>query len=156
MNHHDHYTCYEWSEIGKHSHEKDAWIVIDGFVYDVTNFLNIHPGGVDIIAEHFGKDATEAFKDPLVHMHSQNALEMMKKFRIGVVKGKAPSPQDTRERFVCAPNLFFVFEQIVFLRSKSVPETFHLHSPPPLSPSPSSLYPFCIALFHLSLLYLSL
>jgi 4-hydroxysphinganine ceramide fatty acyl 2-hydroxylase len=94
------YTRYDWNEIRKHSHEKDAWIVIDGYVYDVTHFLDIHPGGANIIAEHLGKDATEAFNDFSIHEHSANALEMMKKFRIGVVEGKVISSTETRERFV--------------------------------------------------------
>lgn len=36
------------AEISKHNGEKDAWIVVDGVVYDVTEFLGTHPGGVEV------------------------------------------------------------------------------------------------------------
>ena len=36
------------AEISKHNSEKDAWIVVDGVVYDVTEFLGTHPGGVEV------------------------------------------------------------------------------------------------------------
>jgi L-lactate dehydrogenase (cytochrome) len=32
-------------EIKKHSTEDDCWIVIDDVVWDITDFISIHPGG---------------------------------------------------------------------------------------------------------------
>lgn len=39
---------YTWGEIGAHNRRADCWIVIDDFVYDVTRWIDRHPGG-DII-----------------------------------------------------------------------------------------------------------
>lgn len=41
-------------EVKNHSKEEDCWLVIDGFVYDVTKFLDEHPGGFDIILQNTG------------------------------------------------------------------------------------------------------
>lgn len=32
-----------------HNKEEDCWLVISGKVYDVTQFLDEHPGGFDIV-----------------------------------------------------------------------------------------------------------
>jgi len=38
-------------------------IIIHGQVYDVTKFLDDHPGGPDIIADGAGTDLTDQFED---------------------------------------------------------------------------------------------
>lgn len=49
-----------WTELAKHNNAKDAWIAIKGRVYDVTDFVTLHPGG-DIILTAAGCDATDVF-----------------------------------------------------------------------------------------------
>eukprot|EP00276_Gloeochaete_wittrockiana_P019051 CAMPEP_0184356640 /NCGR_PEP_ID=MMETSP1089-20130417/103960_1 /TAXON_ID=38269 ORGANISM="Gloeochaete wittrockiana, Strain SAG46.84" /NCGR_SAMPLE_ID=MMETSP1089 /ASSEMBLY_ACC=CAM_ASM_000445 /LENGTH=41 /DNA_ID= /DNA_START= /DNA_END= /DNA_ORIENTATION= len=36
---------YTLAEISKHTSDNDCWILIHGKVYDVTDFLDDHPGG---------------------------------------------------------------------------------------------------------------
>ena len=38
------------AEISKHKRDEDAWIVVDGVVYDITSFLQTHPGGVEVFS----------------------------------------------------------------------------------------------------------
>ncbi len=45
---------FTWREI----RNNDNLIVIDNFVYDVTNFKKIHPGGEELIRDHVCQDAT--------------------------------------------------------------------------------------------------
>lgn len=40
------------------SSRESCWVIIKGEVYDVTDFLDDHPGGPDIILKYGGKDAT--------------------------------------------------------------------------------------------------
>ena len=60
-----------WEEIGKHVEVGDCWIVIQGKVYDTSQFMLKHPGGRWIILEQAGKDATAAF---LKTIHSEIAF----------------------------------------------------------------------------------
>ncbi|VDO18476.1 unnamed protein product [Heligmosomoides polygyrus] len=69
-------------DVAAHNSEDSAWLVIRGKVYDVTKFLDDHPGGSDVLLEQVGKDATEAFDDI---GHSSDAKEMMEEYYIGDV-----------------------------------------------------------------------
>ncbi|EDW02069.1 cytochrome b5 [Drosophila grimshawi] len=68
------------ADVAKHNTNKDTWLLIHNSIYDVTSFLNEHPGGEEVLIEQAGKDATENFEDV---GHSNDAREMMKKFKIG-------------------------------------------------------------------------
>lgn len=35
---------YSWCEIIKHDKAGDCWIVIAGLVYDISKFVDVHPG----------------------------------------------------------------------------------------------------------------
>jgi cytochrome b involved in lipid metabolism len=43
------------SEVANHASSKDCYMAIDGLVYNVTEFLEDHPGGPEIMMEHAGK-----------------------------------------------------------------------------------------------------
>lgn len=65
-------------------------LIIDGFVCDVTDFIEEHPGGDEIIQENINKDATKAYKDI---KHSEHANQIMTSLRIGKFKiEKADDP----------------------------------------------------------------
>lgn len=42
------------AEIAKHNSPTSCWLVIHGKVYDVTNFLDQHPGGRSILLKQGG------------------------------------------------------------------------------------------------------
>ncbi|KAM9047036.1 cytochrome b5 type B isoform 3-T10 [Megaptera novaeangliae] len=75
-------TCYRLQEVAKRNSPKEIWLVIHGRVYDVTGFLNEHPGGEEVLLEQAGGDATESFEDV---GHSSDAREMLKQYYIGDV-----------------------------------------------------------------------
>lgn len=51
------------SEVAKHCSKSDVWIIVRGNVYDVTPYVELHPGGDDIL-RHAGGDATVGFEGP--------------------------------------------------------------------------------------------
>ncbi|XP_046734900.1 cytochrome b5 isoform X2 [Diprion similis] len=71
---------YSRAEVAKHNHSEDTWIIIHNKVYDVTAFLNEHPGGEEVLLEQAGIDGSEPFEDV---GHSSDARQMMEPFKIG-------------------------------------------------------------------------
>ena len=67
-------------EVKKHNKETDAWMVIDNKVYDVTKYMDKHPGGKEAILRYAGKDATKAF----YQIHEKYMLDDLKV--IGIIK----------------------------------------------------------------------
>jgi cytochrome b involved in lipid metabolism len=66
-------------EVSKHNKEDDAWIIVDNKVYDVTDFVPIHPGG-DSILNNVGGDSSVGFHGP---QHPANAWDVLQDRYIG-------------------------------------------------------------------------
>lgn len=70
-------------EVAKHNTESDCYVTIRDGVYDITAFLNDHPGGKESLMLYAGKDATEMFE----LMHQDSVLKKHgPKLRIGKLK----------------------------------------------------------------------
>lgn len=52
-----------WAETKEHSSKEDCWVVLDGKVYDVTSFVDRHPGGWRPMVHGSENDKTEAFNE---------------------------------------------------------------------------------------------
>ncbi len=52
---------YSMSDITLHADAQSCWTSINGNVYDLTSWVNQHPGGKDAILYLCGKDGTSAF-----------------------------------------------------------------------------------------------
>ncbi|KAJ5184024.1 hypothetical protein N7492_001640 [Penicillium capsulatum] len=50
-------------EVAEHRTPEDCWVVVDNQVWDVTDFLDQHPGGATIILKYAGNDATAAYSE---------------------------------------------------------------------------------------------
>lgn len=73
---------FNFEEVEKHNKTKDCWLLIAGKVYDVTSFMDDHPGGDEVLLSATGKDATDDFEDI---GHSDSARETMKEYYIGEI-----------------------------------------------------------------------
>ena len=73
---------YSIEEVAFHNDENDAWIIINNDVYDITDFLDEHPGGKMILISVLGEDATELFEE----LHNLKILkEYGEKYKIGMI-----------------------------------------------------------------------
>jgi cytochrome b involved in lipid metabolism len=84
-------TSFTMKEVAKHSTKDDCWTVISGDVYDVTKYVNRHPGG-DEILQACGTDGTSMFTSRQAPdgqpvgtgtPHSETAREQLSKLKIG-------------------------------------------------------------------------
>lgn len=71
---------YTLEDIRVHNMSTDTWLIIHDKVYDITSFLEEHPGGEEVLLEQAGADATESFEDV---GHSTDAREMLQQYYIG-------------------------------------------------------------------------
>jgi len=76
-------SSFSMSDVAKHNNENDCWIVIDGKVYDVTSYIESHPGG-RVMANFCGQDGSLAFATKGKNKpHSPAAYEILKTLYIG-------------------------------------------------------------------------
>ncbi|TDZ15905.1 Acyl-CoA dehydrogenase apdG [Colletotrichum orbiculare MAFF 240422] len=74
-------------EVAKNTTDEALWCIIDSKVYDLTDFLDAHPGGESVLKQVAGRDATAAF----YNLHRQEVLTKYDKtLVIGTVAGETP------------------------------------------------------------------
>ncbi|GAA6060455.1 hypothetical protein JCM10212_000883 [Sporobolomyces blumeae] len=80
---------YTAEDVEAHSSASDCWVTYRGKVYDVTRFLEDHPGGDELILSYAGKDVEEVMDDPMEHSHSDSAYSVLDEYQVGrVVPGE--------------------------------------------------------------------
>jgi len=77
---------YSTSEVVCHNDETHGyWQIINGRIYDVTEFAHLHPGGVKLIRGYAGMDATSAYQTVNHHVNPE-VDAMLGRYEIGVVR----------------------------------------------------------------------
>lgn len=72
------------TEISKHNIPGNCWIIVSNKIYNVTSYLNSHPGGTSAIIPYCGKDATEIYSP----IHSSYARDLLKNYYLGDIDQK--------------------------------------------------------------------
>lgn len=75
-------TRYAKSDLQNNASAKSLWVSLDDNIYDITPFIDTHPGGKLLLLKYAGKD----IKEPMIkHSHSQNAYTILSSFKIGTL-----------------------------------------------------------------------
>jgi cytochrome b involved in lipid metabolism/ferredoxin-NADP reductase len=72
------------SDIAYHNTKNDCWIIINNRVYDLSKFINFHPGGKKIILVNAGKDGSADYND-IGHQENSQIEALLLNEQIGVL-----------------------------------------------------------------------
>ncbi|KAK1633319.1 cytochrome b2 [Colletotrichum phormii] len=94
------------TDLSKHNTKSDCWIAVHSKVWDITDFINEHPGGPSVLLKCAGSNVTKIFDE----VHAPDILEELpdEKF-IGILKDATPdvpaaaSQPESRNGAVTAP-----------------------------------------------------
>lgn len=86
---------YSLSEVTKHATLEDCWMVIEGTVYDVSDYVPRHPAPPSVLEPWCGREATEGMRTKGEDSdHSARAWRMLKRYRIGTLLDPQPRDHD--------------------------------------------------------------
>ncbi|KAG9312605.1 delta 9-fatty acid desaturase protein [Chiua virens] len=77
-----------WEDFQRQA-ESRALICIAGYIHDITDFFDKHPGGPNLLKTHKGKDATSSFFGG-IYEHSNAAHNLLAMKRVGILHGGVP------------------------------------------------------------------
>jgi stearoyl-CoA desaturase (delta-9 desaturase) len=77
------YTWEEFQSLVLNDNKK--WVLIEGVLYDVEEFMKEHPGGMKYLSTAVGKDMTTAFNGG-IYNHSNGARNLLTSLRVGVLR----------------------------------------------------------------------
>ncbi|KKP37373.1 MAG: NADH-cytochrome b5 [Candidatus Peregrinibacteria bacterium GW2011_GWF2_33_10] len=69
-------------EIARHSTENDCYLIVNDKVYDVTSYINKHPGGKNNIIKYCGQESSKIF----AAIHSNFAWNLLNQFYVADLK----------------------------------------------------------------------
>jgi cytochrome b involved in lipid metabolism len=81
-------SSYTKGQLATHNKPADCWMAINGGIYDVTNYVDMHPGGADIVLMYCGKDATQAYNTQggRGRGHSSRADALLAQYKVGTLQ----------------------------------------------------------------------
>ena len=71
---------YTRSDVASAASVECVLVILFNGVYDLTKFVELHPGGGSVLCAYVGRDATGGFE---AIGHSMSAHEWMKQFKVG-------------------------------------------------------------------------
>ncbi|KAH7130018.1 mitochondrial cytochrome b2-like protein [Dactylonectria estremocensis] len=83
------------NELILHNKNHDVWIVINGNVYDMTEFAPQHPGGPEIIYQFAGRDASDEYNS--IHAPSLIQKSLKLHHQLGPLEVSCLSPKSKKD-----------------------------------------------------------
>lgn len=77
-------NSYTFAQVSMHNNASDCWTTINGGVYNVTSWIDQHPGGAEAIIQLCGVDGSGSFNDQ--HGGQRRPESELTSFKIGVLK----------------------------------------------------------------------
>jgi hypothetical protein len=75
---------YSLTEVAEHDTLEDCWMVIEGVVYDISDYVPRHPAPPRVLAPWCGREATEGMRTKGDSSdHSARAWRMLERYRLG-------------------------------------------------------------------------
>ena len=79
-------ATYFLDQVAAHGGEGDCWFVIEGVVYDLSDYIPNHPTPPSVLLPWCGKEATEAYKTKTKgRPHSPEADQLLPTYKIGTL-----------------------------------------------------------------------
>jgi hypothetical protein len=103
---------YTTAEVATRNTKTNCWTIVSGSVYNLTSYINSHPGGVTTISQLCGKDGTATFNGQ--HMGDPSPISRLASLKIGTHIANATSCsagsylENSTKRCVLAPVGYFV------------------------------------------------
>ena len=72
------------AQVKANNSAKSCWAVVDDYVYDLTKWINSHPGGAGAIVSLCGTDATASFKSQ--HQNQAKPAVRLDSYKLGPLK----------------------------------------------------------------------
>lgn len=87
---------FTWQQVAEHNTAKSAWVIVRDDVYDVTEWIDRHPGGREILLLAIGRDVTDLMTS--YHPFTDKADKMLAMYKIGTLTGPREFPQYSPDR----------------------------------------------------------
>jgi cytochrome b involved in lipid metabolism len=92
---------FSMEEIAEHTLPKDCWVALHGRVYDLSDFIEQHPGGLSSILSLAGTDGTKFFDG----VHSSQILERLSRHVVGVLRTHPTETKNTALKVITQKEL---------------------------------------------------
>ena len=70
------------ANVAAHDNTGDCWVILDGQVYDVTDFLATHESGRQELSQNCGRDITAKYYMPNALGNLSNSAELLRDARL--------------------------------------------------------------------------